>query len=172
MMKRLLVVAALATVAAFASAQNSAIGSPVNLSFRAGIVFPLDDVTRDLFDNMVGIGAEYYLDRSLLEGGETTFSFDWIGRGLNGDKGNIFPIMLNQRWYVAGDFESANRRYYYLGLGVAVIDVVHTNTVAAARVGIGQEFGPHVFGEATFVYSDSSSGARATSIGAYVGYRF
>jgi hypothetical protein len=172
MMKRLLVVAALAISTAFASAQSGGFGTPVNLSFRVGFVYSLDDFTRDIMDNMIGVGAEYYLDRSLFEGGETTLSFDWMGRGLNGDKGNMFPIMLNQRWYVGGDFESANRRYYYIGAGIAVIDVVSTNTVAAARVGIGQEMGQHIFGELTLVYSDSSSGARATSVGAYVGYRF
>jgi hypothetical protein len=171
MMKRLLVVAALAISAAFASAQGG-IGTPVNLSFRAGFVYSLDEFTRDIMDNMIGIGAEYYLDRSFFEGGETTLSLDWLGRGINGDKGNMFPIMLNQRWYVSGDYEMANRRYYYVGAGVAIIDVVSTNTVAAVRAGIGQEFGQHVFGELTLVYSDSSSGARATSIGAYVGYRF
>ena len=167
-MKRLLVLAAICA-SAFASAQ---IGNPVNLSFRGGFVYSLDEFTRDITGNLIGFGADYYLDRSLLEGGETYLSFDWLGRGLNGDKGNLFPICLNQRWYSSGDYESANRRYYFLGIGVAVIDVVNTNTVAAARLGFGQEFGQHVFGELALVYSDASSGARATSVGAYLGYRF
>ncbi len=169
-MKRLLVLAAIAA-SAFASAQGG-IGTPVNLSFRAGFVYSLDDFTRDIMDNMIGVGAEYYLERSLFEGGETTLSFDWLGRSINGDKGNMFPIMLNQRFYIGGDYESGNRRYWYVGAGVAVIDVVSTNTVAAARFGLGQEMGHHTFGELTLVYSDSSSGARATSVGAYLGYRF
>jgi hypothetical protein len=169
MMKRLLVLAALST-SAFASAQ---IGTPVNLEFRVGIVYPLHEFTRDLTgSSLIGFGADYFLERSLFEGGETFLSLDWMGRGLNGDKGNMFPICLNQRFYMGGDFESGNRTYYFLGAGVAIIDVVNTNTVAAARVGYGREMGPHTFGELTFVISDHSSGARATSLGAYLGYRF
>lgn len=169
-MKRLLVIAAFA-MSAFASAQDG-FGTPVNLSFRAGFVYSLDNVTRDLTGNMIGVGFEFYLDRSLMEGGETTLSVDWMGKGLNGDKGNMFPMMLNQRWYTSGDYESANRAYYYIGVGVAIIDVISTNTVAAARFGIGSEFGEHMYGEMTLVYSDASSGARATSVGVYLGYRF
>lgn len=169
-MKRLFVLAAL-VASAFASAQSS-IGTPVNLSLRAGFVYSLDDFTRDIMDNMIGVGGEYYLERSLFQGGETTLSFDWFGRSINGGKGNMFPIMLNQRFYIGGDYESGNRRYWYVGAGIAVIDVVSTKSVAAARFGIGQEMGPHTFGELTLVYSDSSAGARATSVGAYLGYRF
>jgi len=169
-MKRLLVIAAIAT-SAFATAQEG-FGTPVNLSFRAGFVYSLDNFTRDITGNLIGVGAEFYLERSLFEGGETTLSADWMGKGANGDKGNMFPIMLNQRWYTSGDYQSANRTYYYIGAGIAIIDIVSTNTVAAARFGLGSEFGEHMFGEATLVYSDASSGARASSVGIYLGYRF
>jgi hypothetical protein len=169
-MKRLLVLAGLA-VSAFASAQ---IGSPVNLSFRVGAVYPLHEFTREATsDLLIGVGVDYFFDRPLLPGnGETFLSFDWMGRGLNGDKGNMFPICLNHRWYMSGDYEMSNRRYYFAGIGAAIIDVVNTNTVLAARVGAGAELGDHIYGELTFVVSDASSGARATSIGAYLGYRF
>jgi hypothetical protein len=171
MMKRLFVLAAFAT-SALASAQGG-FGTPVNLAFRLGFVYPLDEFTRDATGNLIGVGADYFLDRSLLQGaGESTISFDWMGRGMNGAKGNMFPIMINQRWYRSGDYQSANRRYYFLGAGIAIIDVVNTNTVFAARAGVGMELGEHIFGEATFVWSDASAGARATSLGAYIGYRF
>ena len=170
MMKRLLVIAAF-VLSAFASAQRD-FGQPVNLAFRGGFVYSLDNFTRTQLGNLIGIGVEFFLDRSLLEGGETTLSLDWLGRGLNGDKGNLFPIMLNQRWYTGGDYESANRTYFFVGAGVAIIDVVNTNTVIAGRSGLGAEFGEHIFGEITLVYSDASAGARASSIGLYLGYRF
>lgn len=170
MKKRLFVIAAIA-MSAFATAQDG-FGTPVNLSFRAGFVYSIDNFTRNITGNLIGFGTEFYLDRSLVSGGETTLSLDWMGKGLNGDKGNMFPIMLNQRWYVSGNYENANRTYYYIGAGVAVIDIISTNTVAAARFGIGSEFGEHIFGELTLVYSDSSSGARASSVGVYLGYRF
>ena len=168
-MKRLLVLAALCS-SAFASAQG--IGSPVNLSMRLGYVLPLDEFTRDITGNMIGFGADYYLERSLFEGGETFLSLDWMGRGMNGDKGNMFPICLNQRWFVGGDYESGNRRYYHLGAGVAIVDVVTTKTVMGFRAGYGAELGPHVFAELNFVWSEEASGARANSIGGYIGYRF
>lgn len=167
-MKRLLVLAAICS-SAFASAQ---IGSPVNVSFRVGFVYSLDEFTRDITGNMIGVGADYHLTRSLFEGGETFLSFDWMGRSLSGAKGNMFPMCLNQRFFVSGDYEAGDRRYYFVGVGAAVIDVVSTNTALAARVGLGQEFGHHTFGEVTFVWSDAASGARATSVAAYLGYRF
>ena len=170
MKKRLLVIVALA-MSAFATAQDG-FGTPVNLSFRAGFVYSIDNVTRNVTGNLIGFGAEFYLERSLIPGGETTISLDWMGKGLNGDKGNMFPFMLNQRWYTGGDYESANRTYYYIGVGVAIIDIFNTNTVAAARLGVGIEFGEHLFSEITLVYSDSSAGARASSFGVYLGYRF
>jgi hypothetical protein len=169
MMKRLLVLAALCS-SAFASAQG--IGTPVNLSFRLGFVYPLDDFTRDITGNMIGFGADYYLERSMFEGGETFLSFDWMGRGMNGDKGNMFPICLNQRWFMGGDFETGNRTYYHLGAGVAIVDVVTTKTVLGLRAGYGMELGPHAFVEFNFVWSEEASGARANSIGGYLGYRF
>ena len=170
MMKRLLVIAAF-VLSAFASAQQE-FGQPVNLAFRGGFVYSLDNFTRAKIGNLIGVGVEFFLDRSLLEGGETTLSLDWLGRGLNGDKGNLFPIMLNQRWYTGGDYESANRTYFFVGAGVAIIDVVSTGTVIAGRAGLGAEFGEHIFGEVTLVYSDAVRGARATSVGLYLGYRF
>lgn len=167
----MLVIAAI-VMSAFASAQGGGFGTPVNLAFRAGFVYSLDDFTRSVTGDMIGVGAEFYLERSLFEGGETTFSADWMGRGANGDKGNMFTLMLNQRFYTGGDYQSANRTYFYVGAGMAIIDVVSTNTVPAVRFGLGSEFGEHVYGEATLVYSDSSTGARATSVGVYLGYRF
>ena len=144
----------------------------MNLSFRAGFVYSLDNFTRNITGNLIGVGVEFYLDRSLMAGGETTISLDWMGKGMNGDQGNMFPIMINQRWYTGGDYESANRTYYYIGAGVAIIDIISTNTVPAARFGVGSEFGEHIFAEFTPVYRDSSSGARASSVGLYLGYRF
>ncbi len=169
MMKRMFVFVALA-VSAFASAQG--ISEPTNISFRFGFVYPIDIVTRGITGNMIGFGADVFLERPLFAGGETTLSVDWMGRGLNGDKGNMFPITITHRWYTGGSYEDANRSYYLMGVGIAIIDVTSTKTVAAARFGLGVEFSNHLFGEMSLFYSDAASGARATAVGTYLGYRF
>jgi hypothetical protein len=125
--------------------------------------------------SLFGFGFEYFFDRALIDTGETSFSLDWISRGLNGDKGNMFPMMINQRFYL-DDINSTpmgERSYAYAGVGVAVMDVfTGTDTELAARVGYGRELGLHTYIEATTFWSDAGSGARATSTGLYIGYRF
>lgn len=169
-MKRTLALAALG-LAAMGSAQTT-FDEPTNVAFRLGFAYPIDDVTRDIVRNFIGVGMDYFPNFSLLKTGETTFSFDWLGKSGSGAKGNIFPIMVNQRWY-QGDTKAGDRRsYFFLGAGIAVIDVVSTGTVLAARGGYGFELGEKIFGEATFIYSGEAGGARATSVGFYLGYRF
>lgn len=157
--------------AAMASAQ--AVTTPVNLSLRIGVAYPIDNATRDVVKNFIGAGFDYFLPRSLVQNGETSLSVDWLGKSGSGDKGNIFPIMLNQRWY---NPNSANleggRSYFFLGAGVAVVDIVSTKTVLAARAGLRKEFGEHIFGELNIILSDDANGARANSAGIYLGYRF
>lgn len=170
-MRTLIVLAALGS-AAFGSAQT--VGTPTNLAFRLGYAYPIDNETRDLVRNFIGVGADYFFTRSLLSGGETTISFDWLGKSGSGSKGNIFPICINQRWYGNNgmDMEAGHRSYFQLGAGVAIVDVTSTKTVLAGRAGYGVEFGEHIFGELNLVFSDDAHGARATSVGAYLGYRF
>ncbi|MBS1724024.1 MAG: hypothetical protein JSS66_13850 [Armatimonadetes bacterium] len=168
-MRTLIVLAALGS-AAYASAQ--AVGTPTNLAFRLGYAYPIDNETRDLVRNFIGVGADYFFERGLLQGGETTISLDWLGKSGSGAKGNIFPICLNQRWYSVNGMEPGRRSYFQLGAGVAIVDVTSTKTVLAGRAGYGVEFGEHIFGELNFFFSDDANGARATSIGAYLGYRF
>lgn len=168
-MKKLLFFVALAA-SAFASAQG--ISEPTNIAFRFGFGYPLDNLTRDITGDMIGFGADVFFEKSLLKNGETTLSVDWLGRGFNGDKGNIFPITLTQRWYTGGSLDDANRTYYLIGAGVAIVDIVSTNTVAAGRFGLGVELSNQLFGEIDLFYTDASSGARGTAVGIYLGYRF
>jgi hypothetical protein len=166
-MRNLLVLAALGA-SAFATAQ---IEEPTNLSLRLGWAYPIDNATRDATRNLIGVGADYYFQRSLLGNGETTLSVDWLGKSGSGAKGNIFPIMLNQRWY-NNVSDEMRRTYFFLGAGVAIVDVTSTDTVLAGRAGFGIELSEHLFGEATLIHSDAAGGARATSVGFYIGYRF
>ncbi|MBX3096159.1 MAG: outer membrane beta-barrel protein [Fimbriimonadaceae bacterium] len=172
-MKRTLWMAALGLAAVAPAAQTSSFGYPSNLSFRLGWVYPIDSVTRNNSRSLIGVGVDYFLERSLLENGETVISFDWLGKSGSGAKGNIFPIMLNQRFYNNdGTNYGTERTYWFFGAGVSFIDVVNSDTVLTLGAGVGKEFGQNIFGEVRFLYSDSAGGARATSVGAYVGYRF
>ena len=170
MIKRMLLIASLG-LAGVAYAQD--IGNPVNVAFRLGFGYPIDDVTRAQVGNMIGFGGDYFFEKSLLGNTETYLSIDWLGKSLSGAKGNMFPLALNLRWYIGGDYYSANRTYFHLGAGVAIIDIFGTDSVAMVRSGIGVELGEHIFMEANFVYSDQGQGGvRATSGGLYLGYRY
>ena len=168
-MKRTLILAALGMSAAGCYAQSY--DQPTNVAFRLGYAYPVDSVTRDRVRGFIGVGIDYFPNLTLLRNAETSISLDWLGKSGSGAKGNIFPILLNQRFY--NDSPSGERKsWFFFGAGVAIVDVVSTKTVLAARVGYGFMLGENIFGEIPFLYSDSAGGARATSIGAYVGYRF
>lgn len=173
-MKRTLWLAGLGLgLVAVAPAQGSSFGYPSNAALRVGAAYPLDGTTRNVVNNFIGVGFDYFLDKSLFGEGETTISIDWLGKSGSGAKGNAFPIMINQRFYNGPELEAGGgRTYWFAGAGVALMDITSSDTVWAIRGGVGKEFGPNIFGELTFIYSDDAAGARATSIGAYVGYRF
>lgn len=160
------------TALGLASLGSAQIQTPTNMALRLGVAYPIDNTTRDTVKNFIGVGVDYFFDRSLVAGGETYLSADWLGKSGSGAKGNAFPIMLNQRWYNNNSTESDLRSYFFLGAGVAVVDVTSTKTVLAGRAGYGKMFGEHLFGELNFVLSDDAHGARATSAGVYLGYRF
>lgn len=169
-MKKLIALAAAATVSAPAMAQFD---TPVNIALRIGYAYPLDSTTRDAVRNFIGVGADYFFGKSLVgDNGETTLSFDWLGKSGSGAKGNAFPILLNQRFYGPARPGTTQRTYTFFGAGVAIVDVTSTQTVWAARAGYGVELGEKIFAEGNFLITDSANGARATSLGLYVGYRF
>lgn len=168
-MKRLLVLAALGA-AAFSNAQP--IEPPTNVAFRLGGAFVWDDNARDVSETMVGFGFDYFLPRGLLPEGETFISIDWLGRALDGGKGNIFPVALNHRFFMTqGEFEW-QRTYFFAGIGPTFMDLTTATTVLGIRGGVGQYFGPHIFGEVSATLSEAVDGKRANTIGVFVGYRF
>src|SRR6201999_1282616 len=88
---------------------------------------------------------------------ETYLSADWFFRSSSGERGNVFPLALNQRWYsnVRGTkLSNYGRTYFSLGVGAAIIDVRHASaTEFLGRGAIGVEFGPHVIAEAVLTIS-------------------
>jgi hypothetical protein len=175
-MKRILCLAALVGAAAMSHAQLN-MQQPTNLAFRLGIGLPFDEETRDhIGSTLLGVGVDYFFERALIPSanGETYISIDWLARGSNGEHGNMFPIMLNQRWYAMDDNPNDDRRtYFFAGLGAAFMDIDESDTVLAGRVGLGAELGPNIFGEANLVLTGPDSGGfHGTGINFYVGYRF
>ena len=175
-MKRILCLAALVGTAAVSHAQFN-METPTNLAVRLGIGLPFDEGTRDrIGSNLIGVGVDYFFDRSLIPSanGETYLSFDWLARGSNGEHGNMFPIMLNQRWYAPDDnTEDYRQVYFFAGLGIAVLDIEESDTVFAGRVGLGAMFGRNLFGEANLVLTGADEfGLHGTGINLYLGYRF
>lgn len=171
-MKSILILAAMGGLAAASSAQS--LESPTNLAIRLGIHFPFDENVRDASGNLVNVGVDFFLQRSLLKGERTEsyFSVDWLSKSGNGDKGNIFPILINQRWYSPQATGDENRTYFHAGVGAALMDVGSSDTVLAARIGAGVEFSKHLFGEANFLITGDADGYRGTGIGLQLGYRF
>jgi hypothetical protein len=168
-MRKLLTFAAIGA-ASYGSAQG--IEQPVNLAFRLGWVLPIDNVMRDVANNYIGVGVDYFTGTTLFPNGDLTVSADWFGKSGSGAKGNAFPIMLNQRFYGKPTGDDDLRSYVFFGAGVAIVDFTQSKTVLAGRVGYGFEIGPNLFAEGSFTHTDSARGARATSAGIYLGYRF
>src|SRR5579862_4698940 len=101
--------------------------NPTNVSLRIGGVFALDGPLRNQQKLWFGLGAEYQFPRMLIPNSPTYFSADVVAQSGAGGHGNFFPICINQRFYM--DTASSKRGYFFVGLGVVIMDVTATNTV-------------------------------------------
>ena len=150
--------------------------TPSFLTFRGGLVFPLDNNLREASDLFAGLGVDYEFPTQLIRGSTTYFSADWWLNTSTGDNGNVFPLAVNQRFYGKGGnrFYEEGRNYFFVGLGVAIIDVGGKSSGKwMIRGGVGTEIGPNIIAEGVVTFSDeSSTGVRANGIGVYLGYRF
>ncbi len=150
--------------------------TPSYLTFRGGILFPLDDNLRKSSDLFAGFGVDYEFPTQLIKGSTTYLSADWWLRTSSGDNGNVFPIAINQRFYGKGGsrFYEGGRNYFFAGLGVAIIDVAgRSSSKWMLRGGVGTEIGPNIIAEAVLTLSDeSSTNVRANGVGVYLGYKF
>lgn len=165
-MKKLLIVAALA-VGACSYAQNN----PVSLDVRGGIAFP---ASGDLSGTFWGLGADFTLDRSLLNRGQTFISADWITKSTKVNRRHMFNFALNQRFELNPISDTnPNRTYGFLGVGAAILDFGTSATVLSARGGLGMDFSPNIFGEVSYVITTRGKGHNRVGnhIGLYLGYR-
>ena len=172
---------ALATIGivggALAQSDDTSIdATPSYLTFRGGLIFPLDDNLRESSDLFGAIGLDYEFKTQLLRGSTTYFSAEWWFRASNGDNGNVFPLAINQRWYTGrqSPYYEGGRFYFFAGIGAAIIDVAGKSSAKwMLRGGIGTELGPNVIAEGVLTWSDeSSTKVSANSVGVYLGYKF
>ena len=165
------VLAALGTAGA-ASAQTRTLDlSPTGISVRGGVVLPIDNKLEDLGTNLLGIGVEYSLPTPLIRGGGETFlSLDYIAPRIAGDKGSVWPLAVNQRWYTGSD--ALRRSYAFLGVGITFVDTDSSGSTIGVRGGFGTELGDRIFAEVGGFLSDKVKGTRGSGVGLYLGYRF
>lgn len=166
-----LALAATFATGAFAQTSTTINAEPSNLCIRGGAFFPIEDNLRDVEDIMFGLGFDVIFDQQYLKGSTTYLSVDWIGRTLKGDKGNIFPICLNQKFPLAASRGLGS--YAFVGAGVSIVDINRSDSAFALRGGLGIDLGASIFAEGTFYWSDDmKNNPRATGIGVYLGYRW
>ncbi|HRJ25986.1 MAG TPA: outer membrane beta-barrel protein [Fimbriimonadaceae bacterium] len=172
-MKRFWILAGLVGISAAAQAQSSPLDlQPANLSFRVNLAYPLDNATRDLTNTLIGVGIDYHFLTQFFKGSQTYLSIDWLGKSGSGAKGNMFPILINQKFYSNTGVDGKGRTYLFGGVGVVFLDITTAKTTIAGQAGFGYEFGPNIFSEFRFLISDSANNSKANQIGISVGYRF
>ncbi|MBV6503230.1 MAG: hypothetical protein AKCLJLPJ_01296 [Fimbriimonadales bacterium] len=173
-MKRFFVMgAACALVCAATSAQAQRLDERLEkesqFSVRAGAFLPFEDVLTDVADVWFGAGADIEIPIHLFQNSVTVFSLDWFTHN-SGSRDNIFPAMVSQRWY-SGPL--GQRTYFQVGIGAAFVDFVPSDTLFAARGGIGMEINDMAFVEANFYWTEEDdNGITASGIAAFVGVRF
>lgn len=142
-------------------------------SVRLGYVYPFEDLTRSVTGNMFGIGIDIETPWvRIVDKGESYLSFEWMGKSLDGGKGNFIPIMFNQRFTLTEDGVFGPRSYFFVGAGVVNIDVFNSGLEYGVRGGYGYEFNENLFAEASLMFTTEADNARASSVGAYIGWRF
>jgi len=168
-MKRLLWAAGALTLAATAMADSS----NVNLSgfgIRLGAFYPFENEVRRVTGTMFDFG----LDFRVAEQGrrEIMLSADWLGRSLNGGKGNILTGFVNVRQYVGNTDLDSTRPYFIVGLGVVNADIVRSSYHVGLRGGYGIQASSGVFVESVVLVTNSKAGVSSSGLGLNVGYRF
>ena len=150
--------------------------TPSYLTLRGGVTFPLDDNLRESSDLFGALGLDYEFRSQLIRGSTTYASVDWWFKGSNGGNGNVFPLTITQRFYNnhGNSYYKEGRSYFFVGGGVAVIDVASKSSAKfCVRGGFGTELGPNIIAEASLTLSDKSkTNVRANAVGVYIGYRF
>lgn len=171
MIRKILIFAALFGIVVSATAQSSI--QPSNVTFRFGVLVPLDDDVQDFSDDIfIGFGLDWFLESSLFDEGETYVSADWYGDNIDGGNANIVPVMINQRWYTSGNEYDGDRSWFSVGLGFAFTDLGANDEEFVGQVSVGKEFSENVNAEFRVFLMGKSNGLSGSAAGVYLGYRF
>lgn len=141
--------------------------TPYQFNVRGGILVPFDDDLRDLSNVWAAIGLDYRFSKSLLKDGETFASFDWMGRSLDGQPFNVFPLIINQRFNMAD-----GQTYWLAGLGIVFVDAGPSDSVLGGRFGVGRMLNSSLFVEGVALITGEAGNRNLSNVGLYVGYRF
>ena len=165
------IVAALGVTAIAGAQQQLSDYAPANVSVRIGGAFPIEQSLSNVTSNLIALGFEYQLPRSLFAGGDTYIALDWWTRSFLSTSDRVSPLTLNQRFY--GGSRGHNRRTYsFIGAGIAFVDFGASDQSFCFRGGFGVELGEATFGEFAAVIGDKAAGVRPNAITFSVGYRF
>jgi hypothetical protein len=169
-LKKLAILAAAAGFVAGAQAQTL----ETSISVRGGVQFP---TTADLSGVFWGLGADVNLTGvSIFRNATSYVSVDWISKNLKFNRNFIIPICLNQRFALNTTPETmvGPSTYAFFGVGAAIIDVGNASTQLCARAGLGADFSPSIYGEASIVFTGraKNSGVQGNHLGLWLGYRF
>ncbi len=174
-MKMIKAAAAIAAIGAcaVASAQGDRLDTtPSGISVRAGIAISMDSsLTNSLGSSLIGLGIEYRFSTNLIKSGETYLAIDYMTKNFGGARGSILPITVNQRWFSTKPGRTL-RTYGFLGLGVAIVDIIDSGTTLCFRGGFGMELGGSTFAEIALTVAEARNGIKPNTVGIYFGYRF
>lgn len=173
MKKLVLIAAASVGFSALSIAQDT--WSQGSFAIRAGVAFP---TTANLNGTYLGLGVNFDFNRSLFgnaQGSSTFLSFDWLSKSSAGRRGNIIPIMLNQRFSLStSETEGQIPLYGFIGVGAAILDFSPASTQLAGRFGFGANLNENMFLESAFVFTGrgKGNGIQGNHIGVYLGWKF
>ena len=179
MRRSLKTVAALAAlgISVVASAQLSSSPpvdfTPTNVSVKAGLALPLDSSLTNVAKTFIALGVEYQLPTSLVKGSETYLDLEWFTKSFQGERTNVLPFTINQRFYTGSESIPGQRKYVFVGAGVSFVDIGSSDTVISARAGFGAELSEQIFGEvAGYIGDQTGSGIKPNAVSFFLGYRF
>ena len=168
--KKLAILAAAAGFVAAGHAQTI----DTTISVRGGVAFP---TTADLSGTFWGLGADVsMLNVNLFKNATSYVSIDWISKNLRFSKNFIIPICFNQKFQLNTTAETmaGPNTYAFVGVGAAIIDIGNASTQLCARAGLGADFSPSIYGEASILFTGRSKGSniQGNHVGLWLGYRF
>jgi hypothetical protein len=165
-----------ATVAAcglstFAAAQPDRLNLDLTgLTLRGGVMLPIDSALTDAGSVFFNIGFDWELQPGFFRPG-TALAIDFLFPSTR-FQDNIIALAFQQRFFQPMD-AAGLRRYFFVGLGAAHVDIGRADIVLLGKAGFGVEVSPRTVVEATLFVSDRTrGGVNVNALMGSIGYRF